>query len=394
MRIAISLTVLLGAAALVGATPQPKPVTAPPPSALDREQMGRKSGAPTAGGVDLFERIRASPYIARGRVIGAPPGGKHTFNVHVDKWLKGSGPSDLVVDFAMARPVTDKDDVEVIFMKLAPPGDAGPAGAEMYSVSAPGERYQLPEKEGAKLDTAVLDAVAKAPDEKVLAELTQLVPRISAPAAARLSLLANASDSALKAADAAASSDETNPQARAVLVSMLGSRLPVATLAKLAGQGHEEHLRIASLQALGRLAANEPARRADAVAALQAQAGDANPQIKLNVGLALADSGQAAALVPLNAVLAGTDEPLRAEAVRGLAQLSRSGNVEAYDALAKLVDDANGEVRTRAKNLLAQAGSPPQSHRRSPLMYWLIGAGLVVALLATLAARKRKPRSA
>jgi HEAT repeat protein len=173
-------------------------------------------------------------------------------------------------------------------------------------------------------------------------------------------------------------------------VNMLGSRMPVATLASLAQKGNDELLRIASLQALGRMAANEPASRKQAVAALDSEATDPSAPIQLNTGIALANAGQASALHPLREVLAGSDEPLRAEAVRGLAQLARTGNTDAYDALSKLSTDANTEVRTRAKNLLTQIGPRSSPTPSARLVYWIIAAGLIIAILATLAARRRK----
>jgi hypothetical protein len=381
-------TLLTGAPhAAVPAPPQGTMHPAMPPGVPTGPDGFKPSGHP-----DLLERVHISAMAVRGHVGAAPTGIKDAFSVHVDRWLKGQGPTDLVVDFGHERPLTPEGGAELLFLAPSPKldGGSGKGIAPYLAMQATGEYYSVPDGLIAPLDQALTDAVAGAPEDKVLMELARLSPSIAEPAVARLALLASKDPKALETAEATIKSPETALDARVLLVTMVGSRLPVATVAALAGAG-EEHLRLAALESLGRMAANEPTRRTEALPVLLAAASDPSPKIKLTAGLALANLGDARALAPLDAILAGTDAPLRAEATRGLARLAEQGNTDAYDHLEKLKADPDVEVKSRATHLLAPLGARPASATRPP---WLIfGAAAAVVILALLALNRRRRAS-
>lgn len=385
-HLATCLFAVLALALLAAAAP---PV--PPP--------GLPQGMPanvklTGGGApDLFARIQTSPYIARGHVLGPVAGSDYNFKVHVDEWLKGKGPSDLSVDFGQQRPVTTPEHGEVLFLGAEPVRDGG-APADLRALTIPTERYEVPDGQTGLVDQVVGDVLHGAPEDKVLAQLVQLPPVFSGPAAARLALRSNGEPQALQDADQAVKSPQTNSDAKLLLVTTVGSHLPLSTLADLARGTGDERLRMAAIEALGRVAANDPAQRAAAVSAIQPAAGDKNPHLQLAAGVALASSGQAEALPPLDAILAGKDQNLRAEAVRALAELARHGNTEAFDRLEKLQHDPDHEVSTRAANLLKGLGGRPQVARPPWFYFSAVSGGLVVILVIGLAVRNRKRRGA
>lgn len=386
---------------LAGATHPAVPP--PPPSPPGNFHPALPPGAPkmppsfaSTGHPDLLERARISPLIVRGHVGAGVTGIKDAFAVHVDKWLKGQGATDLVVDFGHQRPVTPEGGAELLFLAPAKIGDGGALEgvAPLQAQQATGEYYSVPDSLTAPLDQAVADALAGAPEDKLLMELARLSPSIAEPAVSRLALLASQDPKALATADAAVRAPETALDARVLLVTMLGSRLPAATVASLAS-GTEEHLRLAALESLGRMAANEPSRRPDAVPVLLAGAADPSPRVKLTAALALAHLGDARALQAFDAVLATTDQPLRAEAVPGLASLAAQGNTEAYDRLGKLALDPDPEVKSRAANLLKPLGGRPPPPGGSWLPLAVLGAAAAVAaagLLVLLRLRKRAGR--
>ena len=392
MRLAASAAVLTVAVTFAGA-------------ARGQPHLGTPEGMPhtvaggPAGASDFVDRTMTAPLVARGHVLAAPTGGKLTFKVHVDRWLKASGPTDLVVNFGGQRPVTPKGSAEILF--LSPPlhADAGKEGADLRSVAKSDERYTVPDAQTELIDQVVQDLLAHAPQAQVLLEMVQLPEVLSEPAASRLALRATRNAAALQAADTAVQSPKTNEAARGMLVSMLGGRLPLATLSPLVAGGHADPLRMAALSALGRMAANDPKQRAQATAVIQAATHDPNPHVSFAAGMALANFGQASALAPLNAVLEGTDAPLRAEAVRGLAALARFGNTDAADRLKSLRGDPDKEVARRATTFVGQldpqavkaaqgakaAGGP------SVKVFAAVSAGVVVLLLiGVFALRRRK----
>lgn len=384
MRHLFRVSLLAAALALLAAAAPPA-MSAPPGVPNDVKLT-------PVGPPDLFARLRTSPYVARAHVLGPVPGSDVAFKTHVDKWYRGQGPSDLTVDFGQQRPVTPTGSAELIFLGPEPVRDGG-AAADLRALTGPVERYEVPDAQIPGLDRAVSDVLANAPEDAVLSTLVQLPRVFSEPAAARLALRANTQPSAVQAADAAARSPQTSADARYMLVSMVGAHLPVNTLAELSQTASDERIRIAALEALGRLAANEPAQRAAAVAAIAPAAKDGNPHLQLAAGTALAYAGQAEAIAPLDAILAGSDQDLRAEAVRSMAELARHGNAEAYDRLEKLKDDKDHEVSKRASNLLGTLGPKPATQRSPGFLFGAISGGVIVVLIIALAAMNRKRRA-
>ena len=375
MRTVITAAVLATTALLLGASP--------PPGAP------KKLPGTIGPGTELLDRVKVAPYIARGHVLPAPTGGESTFKVHIDHWLKGTKENDLVVDFGAQRPVSMDGHAELLF--LAPPLASADAGktADLRSITELGERYEFPDSEAAAIDQAVGDLIAGAPEDKVLAQLTKLTPRFSVPAAQRLALHATHEPGALAAANDVALAPDTQAQARTSIIELLGAKLPTSTLESLA-KGPDERTRLAALDALGRLASNEPDKRAQAVAALQAAANDSNAHVQLAAAQALAGAGQASALPPLDALLAGKDPAVRAEAVRALGELARFGNDDAYARLQKLADDANPEVKSRASGLLHQLGPHAAPANSNVALFAGVSTAVVVVLVALFLLRRRK----
>jgi hypothetical protein len=380
VRAALSITSIAAVALLLGAAPPP-----PPAGPHGPRERPRGTSAPAA---DVIDRVRGSPEVVRAHVLAAPTGSQRLYKVHIDRWIKGQGPGELLVDLGAQRPLTPEGAAELLFLVPARPGDGGHTDADRGVLTDIAERYEVPDSESARLDQALIDLVAGAPEDTVLQALTELSPRFSEQAATRLALRAQRDASSLAVAQTVAQSPKTNPQALMRLVSMLGSKLGPAILVPLSQKG-DAAVRVAALESLGRIAANEPDHRAEAVAALQAGVADPDAKLKLAAALGLASAGQATALGPLEAVLAGSDAAARAEAVRGLGELAHLGNADAYDALVALKDDPDAEVRARAGHLAAEPGAKPAPHHPTYLPF-LLGSGVVVVLLAALALRRRK----
>ncbi|MBS2033079.1 MAG: HEAT repeat domain-containing protein [Deltaproteobacteria bacterium] len=379
MRPVFTAVVLAAAAILMGASPPTPPPGAP-----------KKLPGTLGPGTELLDRVKVAPFIARGHVLPAPTGGESSFKVHIDRWLKGTNPSsDLVVEFNQQRPITADGHGELLF--LAPPMQRADAGktSDLRAITEPGERYEFPDSQAGAIDQAVLDLIAGAPEDKVLGQLVKLTPRFSVPAASRLALHATRDPGALAAANEAALAPDTQAEARTSLIELLGAKLPTSTLEQLA-KGPDERTQLAALAALGRLAANEPDKRPQAVAALQSAASSSNPHVQLAAAQALAGAGQASALPTLDALLAGSDAAVRAEAVRALGELARHGNDDAYARLAKLSTDADPEVKARALGALRELGPRAAPQSSNLVLFAGVSVGIVVALVALFVMRRKK----
>jgi LPXTG-motif cell wall-anchored protein len=318
--------------------------------------------------------------VIRGHVTTqqAQTGGDVAMHVHVDKWLKGTGPGEMDVDFGGLRPVTTSGMAELFFLGPGFPHDGG-VGPDRC-LQEPAERWEVPDGATGAIDQAMSDFLSHQPDSRVLADLVSSGGRLAAVAAGQLSLLASRDPKALEDAELAVRDPRADAQARADLIRMLPSRLSPETLQLTAQNTQPPMVRLNAIQAIAHSAANEPSRREAAIPILLATAKDQDPNMQFVAATGLAELGRPEALPVLDGVLAGSDIGARREAVRALAQLAQKGNSDAKDRLTGLQQDKDAEVQSRARNLLKtlpSAVAPAQAHAPN----WALPLGIGVVLL-------------
>jgi hypothetical protein len=340
---------------------------------------------------DLLERMKLSPEIIRGHVRSGRQVGKDdsTLPVHVDKWLKGTGPDEIVVDFGVLRPVTPEGQAELLFLvpALAPDGGVSAAG-EARCLQENSERWEFADGAAQAIDDALAAQLSGAPPAKVFGLLTATGPRIAQEAAAQLSLLTARGPDAVAAAEEAVKSPATQPVAKADLIKLLPSRLSVEALLGAAAAGQPAQVRLAATEALAHGAVNEPSRRERVLPALLAASKQtAEPEIQFVAVYGLSELGRPEALAPIQGMLAGKDARLRADAIRALYELARA-YAPARDELARYQTDSDAEVAQRAKTLSAKLPALPKPAVPS----WAIGLGLLAAAGLVLGLRARRGR--
>jgi hypothetical protein len=338
-----------------------------------------KGGPPHSGAraaPDFLDRVRTSPLVARGIVRPAADlTVKDTvLPVHVDAWLKGSGPPETLVDFGGLRPVTTDTHAEIFF--LSPKVTDG--GAAYRCLQDHNEQWDMLQSASLHVDQAVMDSVAGAPDRHVLPPLLAAGGRLGQQAASRLGLLAATDPLALGEAETAVADDANPPTARAELMTFLPSKLGMATLTKCEAATEPPIVRLAAIDALGRAAASDPTKRPAALPLLQAAAQESDVRLRLAAGRALAGLHDPAALAALDGVLASTDPSLRDEATLALGTLARAGDASASARLLALTADSDAKLAERARGQLASAHPPPPPPSRGFRIAEVVGCLIVV----------------
>ena len=341
---------------------------------------------------DLEALVRRSTIVARGEVVGLTPSGADLHLLAV--YLKKAEPGPVQqVRLEGERPLSLSPGERGLFF-LAPSEEAPGALAFVQQDS---ERWPVEPEADAQVDgfmgrlVAAASPDSRGPGPQIWIEgLALPPPSLSAHSARRLAALARRG--ALEGKDwdrvlEFLESPQGGDDAKAVAVVALADVLPSdRTLAMLPRAREGSRLKAALVAAMAaRASAPGGIARAQVRAAIGEAGRDESPEVALAAAAGLAALGDESAIPELDRALARKDAAGRQSAVEALARLAEKGSRLARSQLPSLFDDADGLVRTRARQAWTSAYlADPDRQQRTRASWMLVAAAVVLVLGAVV----------